>query len=154
MYDSILVPTDGSEGSAEAVAEAAELAATTGATVHGLYVVDTRDYSALSEAQWLTVEDELRAAGESALEEVTERAAAAGVDADTALSRGVPHEEILGYAEETGVDLDEQRVGGRNRYYRPLALLLGAREIAEMSPGEVRQAIEEEDLVDDLPDSE
>lgn len=60
----------------------------------------------------------------------------------------------LDILEETGVDLDEQRVGGRNRYYRPLALLLGAREIAEMSPGEVRQAIEEEDLVDDLPDSE
>ncbi|WP_200532196.1 hypothetical protein [Halorubrum sp. LN27] len=60
----------------------------------------------------------------------------------------------LDILEETGVDLDEQRVGGRNRYYRPLALLLGAREIAEMSPGEVRQAIEEEDLIDDLPDSE
>lgn len=56
--------------------------------------------------------------------------------------------------EETGVDLDNQRVGGRNRYYRPLALLLGARQIAEMSPAELRESIEEEDLIDDLPESE
>ncbi|MFC7188164.1 hypothetical protein [Halorubrum yunnanense] len=58
----------------------------------------------------------------------------------------------LDILEGTGVDLDEQRVGGRNRYYRPLALLLGARQIAEMSPSEVRSTIEEEDLIDDLPD--
>ena len=60
----------------------------------------------------------------------------------------------LDILEETGVDLDEQRVGGRNRYFRPLALLLGARELADMSPDELRKTVEEEDLVDDLPESE
>jgi nucleotide-binding universal stress UspA family protein len=113
MYDEILVPTDGSEGSAEAIEEAVELAATTGATVHGLFVIDTRDYSALSETQWLAVEDELRAAGESALETVIDRAAAAGVDAETTIERGVPHEEILGYADEAGADLVVMGTHGR-----------------------------------------
>ncbi|WP_139043046.1 hypothetical protein [Halorubrum tropicale] len=58
----------------------------------------------------------------------------------------------LDLLEETGVDLDEQRVGGRNRYFRPLALLLGAREIADMSPEELRETVEQEGLIDDLPD--
>ena len=60
----------------------------------------------------------------------------------------------LDVLEETGVDLDDQRVGGRNRYFRPLALLLGARQIAEMSPDELRETIEEEDLIDDLPEAD
>lgn len=60
----------------------------------------------------------------------------------------------LDLLEETGVDLDEQRVGGRNRYFRPLALLLGAREIADMSPEELRETVEQEGLIDDLPDEE
>jgi len=60
----------------------------------------------------------------------------------------------LDILEETGVDIDDQQVGGQNRYFRPLALLLGAREIAEMSPAELRETIEQEELIDDLPAEE
>lgn len=60
----------------------------------------------------------------------------------------------LDMLEAADVDLDDQRIGGRNRYFRPLALLLGAREIADMSPEELREALEEEELIDDLPDPE
>lgn len=60
----------------------------------------------------------------------------------------------LDVLEETGIDIDDQQVGGRNRYFRPLALLLGARRLREMSPDELRDAIEAEDLVDDLPAEE
>jgi hypothetical protein len=59
----------------------------------------------------------------------------------------------LDVLEETGVDIDDQAVGGRNRYFRPLALLLGARELQEMTPAELRETIEEENLVDDLPET-
>lgn len=55
--------------------------------------------------------------------------------------------------EETGVDLDDQRVGGRNRYFRPLALLLGARQLQQMSSDELRKTIESEELIDDLPET-
>lgn len=58
----------------------------------------------------------------------------------------------LDMLEAADVDLDDQRIGGRNRYFRPLALLLGAREIADMSPEELRETFEEEELIDDLPD--
>ncbi|UHQ96454.1 hypothetical protein [Natrinema halophilum] len=58
----------------------------------------------------------------------------------------------LDVLEETGVDIDDQQIGGRNRYFRPLALLVGARELREMSPDELRETIENESLVDDLPD--
>lgn len=57
----------------------------------------------------------------------------------------------LDVLEETGVDIDDQAVGGRNRYFRPLALLVGARELESMSPAELRETLEDEDLVDDLP---
>lgn len=57
----------------------------------------------------------------------------------------------LNILEETGVDIDDQAIGGRNRYFRPLALLLGARKLQEMSPAELRETLEKEDLVDDLP---
>ena len=60
----------------------------------------------------------------------------------------------LDILEETGVDIDDQQVGGQNRYFRPLALLLGARQIAEMSPTELRETIEGEELIDDLPAEE
>lgn len=60
----------------------------------------------------------------------------------------------LDILEETGVDVDDQAVGGRNRYFRPLALLLGAREISDMSPAELRETLQEEELIDDLPESE
>lgn len=60
----------------------------------------------------------------------------------------------LDLLEETGVDIDDQRVGGQNRYFRPLALLLGARQIEEMSSSELRETIEQEELIDDLPAEE
>jgi nucleotide-binding universal stress UspA family protein len=41
MYDQILVPTDGSDGTRGAVDHAIDLAATYDATLHTIYVVDT-----------------------------------------------------------------------------------------------------------------
>jgi FtsZ-interacting cell division protein ZipA len=59
----------------------------------------------------------------------------------------------LDVLEETGVDIDDQAVGGRNRYFRPLALLLGAQELQDMTPAELRETIEQEGLIDDLPET-
>ncbi|MFB6165558.1 MAG: universal stress protein [Haloarculaceae archaeon] len=113
MYRNILIPTDGSPGAERAIAEGVELASLTGATVHGLYVVDTRDYNTLPESKWLSLQDELEAQGEDAVAAVRERAAAAGVDVETATARGVPHEEIVDYAADAGVDLIVMGTHGR-----------------------------------------
>jgi nucleotide-binding universal stress UspA family protein len=113
MYDDILVPTDGGESAEGAVAEAVELAAVTGARLHALSVVDTRSYSTLSEAKWLLVDEMLREEAETAVRVVRERAEEAGVDVTTTVERGVPHEIILDYAAEHGVDLVVMGTHGR-----------------------------------------
>ncbi|ELZ01575.1 hypothetical protein [Natrialba aegyptia] len=60
----------------------------------------------------------------------------------------------LDVLEETGIDIENQSIGGRNRYFRPLALLVGARELQRMSSDELLEMIEDESLVDDLPAEE
>jgi len=123
MYDRILVPTDGSEGVERVLDEAVELAELTGATIHGLYVVDARDYSTLPEAKWLSIAEELESAGEKALETVTDRAEAAGVDVTTTIERGVPHEQILEAADTNDTDLLAMGTHGRSGLNR---FLLGS----------------------------
>lgn len=109
-YETILIPTDGSEAVDGAVDRALELAETYGATVHALYVVRPvytveegaeRVYAALEEA------------GEHATAEVAERAADAGIEATTAIRHGPPHREILAYADGHDVDLIAMGTHGR-----------------------------------------
>ncbi|WP_044957336.1 universal stress protein [Halarchaeum acidiphilum] len=113
MYDRILVPTDGSPESEEAVDEAMELADLTGATVVALYAVDTRDYSTLPESKWAALQSELRSEGEDAVEAVAERGEAAGVEVETIVAEGVPHEIILETA--AGEDCDAIVMGTHGR---------------------------------------
>ncbi|MFW5938290.1 MAG: universal stress protein, partial [Halanaeroarchaeum sp.] len=101
MYERLLVPTDGSPESLEAVDEAVALAAAVGADLAGVFVVDTRDYSTLPEGKWISLADELEREGRRALEAVERRADDAGVSVSTAIVRGVPHEAILAHAAET-----------------------------------------------------
>ena len=123
MYDHILVPTDGSRGIEQTVEEATGLAGLTGATIHGLYVIDTRDYSALPETKWVAVEDELRAEGERALTSIETAARDRGVDVVTAIERGIPHEEIRQYASDNEIDLVVMGTHGRSGINR---FLLGS----------------------------
>ncbi|MFB6219011.1 MAG: universal stress protein [Halobacteriaceae archaeon] len=110
MYGTILVPTDGSEGAARATEHAVELAATYGATVHALNVVEPA-YSTDFNAGELRAS--LEAAGEEAVEAVADRAAEAGVEAVTAVVEGDPHREILSYAEAVDADLVVMGTHGR-----------------------------------------
>ena len=114
MYERILVATDGSEGTGRTVEEALGLAELTGATLHALYVVDTRDYNTLPESKWLSLEDALVEQGQEAVEAVRERAATAGVDVETAVTHGLPHEEIVEYADAHDVDLIVMGTHGRS----------------------------------------
>lgn len=123
MYQQILIPTDGSDGAKNAVYEGIRLAELTGATVHGLYVIDTRDYNTLPESKWLTLEDELEATGETALEAVRTETDAVGVDVETTIAKGIPHEEILHYADDHNVDLIVMGTHGRTGFNR---FLLGS----------------------------
>ncbi|MFH5797546.1 universal stress protein [Haladaptatus sp. CMAA 1911] len=116
MYDEILVPTDGSAEIEDAIAEALDLAAFTGGRVHAVSVVDTREYSTLSDAKWLTIERDRAEGGEHAISTVRERANERGVPVETELLRGLPHEEILAYADDHGVDIIVMGTHGRSGF--------------------------------------
>jgi nucleotide-binding universal stress UspA family protein len=123
MYDTVLIPTDGSEGVGDAIEEGVELAALTGATVHALYVVDSRDYGTVPDAAWFGLQEALKDEGEAAVEAVAARAAESGVDIVTAIEQGVPHDAIVDYADAEGIDCIVMGTHGRSGVDR---LLLGS----------------------------
>lgn len=99
MYGDVLVPTDGSAGAERGVEHALSLAATHDATLHVLSVVDTGRYGetpALSDLE-LVFDDRHREA-EARVAAVADRARERGLDVETAVRRGHPHEEIADYA--------------------------------------------------------
>ncbi|MFB6139377.1 MAG: universal stress protein [Halosimplex sp.] len=120
MYRNILIPTDGSDGAAEAIREGVGLAGLTGATVHGLYVVDTREYNTLPESKWVSLRDRLETEGDDAVEAVRAAADEAGLEAVTGVTSGVPHREILRYVDDNDVDLIVMGTHGRTGFDRVL----------------------------------
>ena len=125
-YDRILVPTDGSEGVERAIEHAVEVAASNGATLHGLYVLSTDAYAGLAmESSWESVDRLLREDAETAVARVREIAERmdAGVPVDTAVVEGKPSREIVRYAEDEGCDLVVMGTHGRGGIDR---LLLGS----------------------------
>jgi len=77
MYDRILVPTDGSEGSAHAAMRAVDLAGQYGASIHALYVVDESVRDLLG---GLTGSGRLTEQGRHALDQVAALADTSGVE--------------------------------------------------------------------------
>ena len=110
MYDRLLLPTDGSDGTDAAVRQALALASRFGATVDVLAVVDETFPAA---TEYDLVVEELESAAEDALTAVTDACEREGVAAEPHLRRGVPHEEILAAADAYGTDLVVMGTHGR-----------------------------------------
>jgi nucleotide-binding universal stress UspA family protein len=111
MYDRILVPTDGSDGTRGAVEHAIDLATTYDAALHTVYVVDT---NIGIDAGFGRTLDAFEEAGENAIDEVIQQAETAGIEpVEGSVLRGFPHREILDYADEHGVDLVVMSTHGR-----------------------------------------
>lgn len=104
-YDTILVPTDGSERAEEAVEVAFRLAEEQDAAVHSLFVVDTFLYGepALSSVELFI--DEIEDQGWDLLSEVVGRGSERGLDIVREIRHGEPHEVIVEYADEIDADL-------------------------------------------------
>lgn len=126
MYDHILVPTDGSDASIEALDEAFALADRFGATVHALYVVDDTALAAtgLDDLSFDTHVDEyfadMEAFGERATGRIREAAEEEGIDVVTAVMDGIPNRQIVEYADDHGVDLIVMATHGRRGVQRAL----------------------------------
>ncbi len=112
MYDRILLPTDGSQANDRAVDEGLELAASTGAELHVLFVVEDIPYA--QEAMADEVTNRLEVIGESALEAIRDRATARDISIVTEIRRGAPHSAILTYVDEADIELVVMSTHGRS----------------------------------------
>ena len=110
MYETILVPTDGSSQSDAALNHAVTLARHHDATIHILYVADTNRDSLT--AQGGEVVDALELEGDRITSEAVERVEP-GVDVVDTVEAGDPVETILDYATSVGADLVVMGTHGR-----------------------------------------
>lgn len=111
MYDSILLPVDGSEHAEIVQRHAAELAQWADAAVELLYVADTTRDSVTVLGD--DVIDALVRYGEDVVSEARETFNSLGVDFDTAVVQGRPANAIVEYAAEGGHDLVVMPTHGR-----------------------------------------
>lgn len=124
MYDDVLIPTDGSDTVPETLTHALPIAAANDATVHALYVVDSRITAAADDGDAADLTASLEAEGEEAVADVEARAAEEGLDTAGEIRKGTPARTILEYAEEEGVDLIV--IGTRGKSPREKVTSLGS----------------------------
>jgi nucleotide-binding universal stress UspA family protein len=98
MYDDLLVPTDGSEGTERTLKHALWIAKNADATVHALSVIDRRVYLAAPKEDQDGVLDTLETEAENAVDDVVAAAEERGLDTERAVRQGVPYREVLDYA--------------------------------------------------------
>ncbi|MEF8882500.1 MAG: universal stress protein [Halapricum sp.] len=132
MYDTILLPTDGSAEMEPVIDHAVGLAAHHDAKLHALYVLDTAALGNLPmETSWETISSMLEEEGQGALNTIDGRAD--DVDLQREIVEGSPSRKIVEYAEEAGVDVIAMGTHGRGGIDR---LLLGsvAERVVRTSP--------------------
>jgi len=118
MYEDILLPFDGSDGAAEALHHAAEIAHWADATIHVLFVADTTLNSVtVVETQ---VVDALVQEGEGIVEEAEKTLDTLGVDYDSDVVQGHPAPTIVEYAEQYEYDVIVMPTHGREGVSRYL----------------------------------
>ncbi|WP_433634089.1 universal stress protein [Halomicrococcus sp. NG-SE-24] len=111
MYENILIPYDGSEGAAEVLHHASELAHWADATIQILYVADTtRDSVTVVEGHTV---DALVKQGEDIVAEAAKTLETLGISYDTDVVQGNPAPTIVEYAERYDQDLVVMPTHGR-----------------------------------------
>ena len=122
MYDTILVPTDGSAAAETATETALALARRFDAAVHAINVVELDEFPADVESD---AAEELTRRGEETLATLGDRAADAGVEATTRVVEtvGSTHQAIVDYATDHDADLVVMGTHGRTGLNR---LVLGS----------------------------
>ena len=97
LFERVLVVADGDTTGDAAVAAGIDLAATHGASVDALYVVDTTE-------AWDMVVERKEREGEQAVEAAATRGTARGIDVGKWFRYGTAHEEVLGFTEAHDID--------------------------------------------------
>lgn len=104
MYETILVPTDGSEAATEAAKHAYSLGERYDATVHVLAVVEQSESASIVGRGDEKLET-LREEGTDSTRRIVEAAQSRDIDAVGAVEVGDPDRAILEYGNEHGVDI-------------------------------------------------
>ncbi|MEF8853656.1 MAG: universal stress protein [Haloarculaceae archaeon] len=112
MYEAILLPTDGSARSTDAVEHAVRVAGED-AVVHALYVVDQRRYRAADSDTTEEVRRSLELEADRALDDARTRLEEHGLAVETVQRDGIPHREIVDYAAESDVEVVVMGTHGR-----------------------------------------
>lgn len=118
MYENILLPTDGSIGTAHVALQAIDLARQYGATIHVLHVVDDDFRTRIGE--FTGADDELERRGEQAIERVEHMITAHDVAVETVLETGDPATTIVEYAADIDADVVVLGTHGRSGVERRL----------------------------------
>ncbi|WP_336336160.1 universal stress protein [Haloarcula brevis] len=122
MYDAVLVPTDGSEGSATAAEHAIDLAQRHDASLHALHVLETEQVvDQIPDFEDSSIFDRLADAGQGAVDDIRSQAEDAGVGpVETAVEQGVPREEVVDYVRDHDIDVVVMATEGRTGPSREL----------------------------------
>lgn len=105
MYDTLLIPTDGSEGTTKTLDHALELALRYDADIEALAVIDERQLEGLRDEQRYKTERALRENCERAVEGVVSYTADKDITVGTGLESGIPAERILAWADARSADV-------------------------------------------------
>jgi nucleotide-binding universal stress UspA family protein len=129
----ILVPTDFSDNSTEALDFAEILAKTLGAKIVLVHVIDTVSYIVSESLQWENVYSRLRAGVKPMLEKEVRRIDKKGLSAARDLIQGFPYDETVRKAREARADLIVMGTHGRTGMRH---LLLGsvAERVVRLAP--------------------
>lgn len=121
MYDTLLVPTDGSAAATTAAEQALTLAAQFDATLHAIHVVDRTDYPVETDE----LAADLAERGTETVDAISERAAEQGLECTTEIvdTEKPVHETLIEDAIDRNVDLIVMGTHGRTGVNR---LVLGS----------------------------
>lgn len=106
LYKKILIATDGSEHTKNAVDYGIELAKNTGAKLYAIYVVDTAAFASIPmDAAWESMYELLRQEGDEATKYVGDKAEFENLEVERLTAEGHPADEIIKFGENNGISV-------------------------------------------------
>ncbi len=106
LVKKILIATDGSEYTKNAVDYGIDLAKNTEAKLYTIYVIDTAAFASIPmDAAWESMYELLKQEGDEATKYVAERAEGEGLSIERLTIEGHPAEEIIKFAEKNSINL-------------------------------------------------